>query len=177
MKILGAMRWLVAGVLLAGTVACTAIIPPGGPPTIIQSTPFGSNVISQGGQLGGGSIGMGAGGLAAPPAGLDPDLPGQLPVMPGGRDGIYSGVAVPLNTGGGLCITNQPIDGFRVTGDRVRWGSFRGRIRGDALQMVQGNTWVMGQFEGNRFNGQITQQSLVAGPGCTFMVALAKTGE
>jgi hypothetical protein len=170
MKILRAMRCAVACLLLVGTAACTMVIPPGGPPTIIQSTPFGSTVISQGGQLGGG-------GLAAPPNSLDPDLPGQLPAMGGGRDGIYSGVAVPLDTAGGLCINNVTIDNFRVSGNQVRWSSFRGRIHGDSLQMVQGNTWFMGQFEGNRFNGQISQSSLRFGPGCTFMVALAKTGE
>ncbi len=170
MNILRTMRCAVASLLLVGTAACTMVIPPGGPPTIIQSTPFGSTVISQGGQLGGG------GGLAAPPNSLDPDLPGVLPAMPGGRDGIYSGVAVPLDTAGGQCINNVTIDNFRVSGDQVRWTSFRGRIRGDALQMVQGNTWFMGQFDGNRFNGQISQQ-LRFGPGCTFMVALAKTGE
>ncbi|MBS0639078.1 MAG: hypothetical protein JSS43_04350, partial [Proteobacteria bacterium] len=62
-----------AGALLASA-ACTTIIPPGGPPTVIQSTPFGSNVISPGGQMGG---------LAAPPSNLDPDLPGTLPALAG----------------------------------------------------------------------------------------------
>ncbi|MFO1026035.1 MAG: hypothetical protein U1E70_12665 [Acetobacteraceae bacterium] len=155
-----------AGALLASA-ACTTIIPPGGPPTVIQSTPFGSNVISPGGQMGG---------LAAPPSNLDPDLPGTLPALAGPRDGVYSGVAVPLNTGGGVCIDSQTIDGFRVMGDRVRWGAFRGRIRGDNLQMVQGNTWVFGQFEGNRFSGQITMEGRLGSIGCTFMVTLAKTG-
>jgi hypothetical protein len=168
MNMLRVRRGLAACLVVAVTSGCTMVIPPGGPPTVIQNTPFGSSVVSQGGQLGGS--------LAAPPSNLDPDLPGTLPAMTGPRDGIYSGVAVPLNTGGGVCITNQPIDGFRVTGDQVRWGQFRGRIRGDALQMVQGNTWVFGQFEGNRFNGQITMSGRFQSPGCTFMLTLAKTG-
>ena len=163
------LRVLAAGVVLAAAAACTTIIPPGGPPTVIRSTPFGSTIVSQGGALGGG-------GLSTPPGNLDPDMPGTLPALEGGRDGIYSGVAVPLDTGGGICITNQPIDGFRVAGDRVQWGQFRGRIRGDGLQMVQGNTWVFGQFDGNRFNGQITMSGRRMTPGCTFMLALAKTG-
>ncbi|HVZ09687.1 MAG TPA: hypothetical protein VHC04_17350 [Rhodopila sp.] len=147
--------------LLAG---CTTVLTPGAPPVVIQSTPFGSTVIAGGGQAG------------APPANLDPDLPGTLPAMGGPRDGIYSGVAVPLSTGGGMCINTQTIDQFRVEGDRVRWGLFRGRIQGNSLQMVQGNTWFFGTFDGNRFNGQITVESRRMGPSCTFMVALAKTG-
>src|SRR5690348_4498804 len=163
-----AMRRLVGTVLMAATTACTTIIPPGGPPTVIQSTPFGSTVISGNAQPGGGN--------ATPPSDLDPGMPGTLPALGGGRDGIYSGVAVPLDTGGGLCITTQPIDGFRVSAERVQWGLFRGRIRGDALQMVQGNTWVFGQFDGNRFSGQITMYGRRQAPGCTFMLTLAKTG-
>jgi hypothetical protein len=154
--------------LLALSSACTTIFTPGAPPTVIQSTPFGSTVISQGGQLGGG--------LAAPPGNLDPAFPGQMPSMGGPRDGVYSGVAVPLDTGGGVCITTQPIDGFRVTGDQVRWGLFRGRINGNNLQMVQGSTWVMGQFDGNRFGGQITTYGRRGSMGCTFQVSLTKTG-
>lgn len=163
-----AMRGVAAASALLASAACTTIIPPGGPPTVIQSTPFGSTVISQGGQLGGG--------MAAPPSNLDPDLPGTLPALGGPRDGVYSGVAVPLNTAGGMCIANQSVDGFRVAGDQVRWGAFRGRIRGDNLQMVQGSTWVFGQFDGNRFSGQITTQGRFQQPGCTFMLTLAKTG-
>jgi len=169
MTLLRVVPAFAAGLMLAAT-ACTTIIPPGGPPTVIRSTPFGSTVISPGGAMAGS-------GTAAPPANLDPDMPGTLPALAGGRDGIYSGLAVPLDTGGGVCITTQPIDRFQVSGDRVQWGLFRGRIRGAGLQMVNGNTWVFGQFDGNRFNGQITMYGRRQTPGCTFRLTLAKTGE
>ncbi len=146
---------------------CTSISQ-GGPPTIIHSTPFGSTVISQGGQPTGG-------GPATPPPGLTPDAP-PASVVIGSRDGVYAGVAVPLNTGGGLCIRNQTIAGFTVHGDAVRWGRFRGRIENDGLQMVNGNTWVFGQFDGPRFNGQISANGPRGRPGCTFMMTLEKTG-
>ena len=152
------------------TASCTTVMTPGAPPTVIQSTPFGSTIVSQGGQMSppGGS-------LAQPPSNLTPD-DASAPVTQGGRNGTYSGVAVPLTTAGGLCIQNQTVDNFIVKGDTVRWGRFRGRIRNGDLQMVNGNTWVFGQFDGPRFNGQITANGRMGTPGCTFMMTLEKTG-
>ncbi len=150
--------------------ACTTISQNGGPPTVIKSTPFGSTVISQGGQ----PVSPGSS-LASPPANLGSDSPAPIPG--GGRDGSYSGTAVPLNTGGGVCIQNQTISDFDVKGDTVRWGRFRGRIQNDGLQMVHGDTWVFGQFEGNRFNGQISSsRPRGGGLGCSFMMTLERTG-
>ncbi len=83
---------------------------------------------------------------------------------------------MPLNTGGGVCIANQTIRDFKVTGNSVRWGRFRGTIAADnGLQMVNGNTWVFGQFVGNRFDGQISTSTRANGPGCSFMMTLERT--
>jgi hypothetical protein len=148
--------------------ACTTVIPSSGPPTVIRSTPFGSQVVS-----GGQPVVQPGGTLAAPPAGLEPNRP---PAAAVDRSGIYGGTAVPLNTGGGLCITNQTISGFKVNGNSVRWGRFRGTIAADnGLQMVNGDTWVFGQFVGNRFDGQISTISRLRGPGCSFMMSLERT--
>jgi hypothetical protein len=98
------------------------------------------------------------------------------PALSPGRSGVYSGVAYPLDTAGGLCITNKRITGFEVRGNKVRWGGFRGTIDGSGLQMVYGNTWFFGQFEGDVFQGQISSSGPRGGPGCTFSVQLAKTG-
>jgi hypothetical protein len=149
--------------------ACTTVIPASGPPTVIRSTPFGSQVVG-----GGQPVVQPGGNLAAPPAGLEPNRP---PAAAGGdRSGIYGGIAVPLNTGGGVCIANQTISGFKVDGNSVRWGRFRGTIAADnGLQMVNGNTSVFGQFVGDRFEGQISTTRRVSGPGCSFMMSLERT--
>jgi hypothetical protein len=146
--------------------ACTTIIPASGPPTVIYNTPFGSTSVSPSGSRPGDN-------LAIPPTGLMPTLP---PPVGGNRNGTYSGTAVPLNTGGGLCITNQTVKRFHVHGNSVRWGRFHGTIAPDnGLQMVNGNTWVFGQFVGTRFDGQISTSNW-SGPGCSWIVTLERTG-
>nr|WP_294520247.1 hypothetical protein [uncultured Rhodopila sp.] len=149
--------------------ACTTIIPGSGPPTIIRSSPLGSQVVS-----GPQPVVQPGGTLAAPPAGLESNRPPAAASVD--RSGIWSGTAVPLNTGGGVCIANQTIRDFKVTGNSVRWGRFRGTIAADnGLQMVNGNTWVFGQFVGNRFDGQISTSTRANGPGCSFMMTLERT--
>nr|WP_294546778.1 hypothetical protein [uncultured Rhodopila sp.] len=149
--------------------ACTTVIPSSGPPTVIRSTPFGSQVVS-----GNQPVVQPGGTLAAPPAGLEPNRPPAAAV--GDRSGIYGGTAVPLNTGGGLCIANQTISGFKVDGNSVRWGRFRGTIAADnGLQMVNGNTSVFGRFVGDRFEGQMSTTRRASGPGCSFMMSLERT--
>src|SRR5262245_55554933 len=64
-------------------------------------------------------------GLAAPPPGLQ-NLPPQAPFAVGDRSGTYAGTAVPLVTGGGICIDNRPVSDFRVRGNSVRYGGYRG---------------------------------------------------
>jgi hypothetical protein len=147
--------------------ACTTMHPSSGPPTVIHSTPFGSSQVPTGGQP---PIPPG-GAPAVPPTGLTPP-----PANVGDRNGTYSGTASPLSTGGGACLTNQSVSGFRVDGNSVRWGRFHGTIsRDNGLQMVNGNTWVFGQFVGTRFDGQIST-TRGSGPGCSFIMTLEKTG-
>src|SRR4051812_40239278 len=147
--------------------ACTAVYRDGGPPAVTFDTPFGpsqANPVNQ--PPPGGS-------LAAPPANIEG---GQPAPTARSRNGIYSGTAVPLDTGGGLCINNQRVDDFRVEGNSVRWGGFRGTIENNGLQMVNGNTWVIGQFGDGRFTGQIITSGRFGAPGCSYAVTLASTG-
>jgi hypothetical protein len=145
------------------TAACTYISADGGPPAVIYSSPFGSSQLYAGGRP------------AAPPGGPQPAE--SPPVTAAERSGTYSGIAVPLDTDGGLCISNRTVRGFRVHGRSVRWGGFHGTIAPDGgLQMVYGRTWVFGQFVGKTFQGQISTDTWVHGPGCSFMMTLEKTG-
>jgi hypothetical protein len=115
------------------------------------------------------------GGLAAPPPGLEP-ASGTI-VQSADRSGTYTGTAVPLETGGGLCITTEPVSGFHVRGNAVRFGGFRGTISADnGLQMVYGNQWIIGQFEGSTFHGQFDVPGRFGAPQCTFMLSLERTG-
>ena len=137
------------------TVGCTAISRDGGPPALIYSTPFGSSQIYP----------------SVPPPVQTP------PVTPAERSGTYSGTAVPLDTAGGRCISNKAVRGFRVRGNKVRWGGFRGTIAPDnGLQMIYGRTWVIGQFVGQTFQGQISTDTGIRGPGCSFVMTLERTG-
>jgi len=68
------------------------------------------------------------------------------------------------------------VEDFRVRGNSVRWGLFRGRTENNGVQMVNGNTWVTGQFGDGRFTGQITMSGRFGAPGCSYAVTLANTG-
>ncbi len=105
----------------------------------------------------------------------NPDSNRPAPTQ-GSQDGVYSGTAVPVNTGGGLCTATERISDFRVEGGSVRWRSFRGRIANDRLRMVHGNTWITGRFTGGRFNGQIIRSHPSATNQCTFVMTLERTG-
>src|SRR5262245_15170865 len=102
----------------------------GGGPTVLLDTPTGVTPIYTP------SPAM-PGGLAAPPPGMANSLP--PPTQSVNRNGTYAGTAVPLDTGGGICLSNQQVGNFRVRGTAVRYGGFRGRIQPDGgLQMVYG---------------------------------------
>ena len=161
------MEALILGVAVLAS-GCTTISQGGGPPTVMLNTPFGPPQV-----IAGGSPAVPPGGnLATPPPDFDPAA--SATARTGNRSGIYSGTAVPLDTAGGRCIRNQTVKGFRVHGDAVRWGRFRGTIAPDnGLQMVDGPTWVIGQFVGDTFRGQISTSGR-AGPGCSYLMTLQK---
>jgi hypothetical protein len=115
-----------------------------------------------------------------PPPGMGmPSLQqgGPPPPPPGPRSGTYAGVAEPLDTGGGICIRNRQVGGFHVHGNAVRYGQFRGTIGPDnGLQMVSGQTWIYGQFEGPTFRGQLDIPAAFNNLGCTYMLTLNRVG-
>jgi hypothetical protein len=115
------------------------------------------------------------GGQIAPPPGMEPmSLPGPQNVS---RNGTYAGTAEPLDTGGGLCISTQSVGGFIVRGSSARYGQFRGTIAPDGgLQMVAGQNWIVGHFEGGTFLGQLNLVGRFGAPGCTYMLNLERTG-
>jgi hypothetical protein len=113
------------------------------------------------------------GGVMTPPPGMTPPAPTQMV----SRNGAYTGTAFPLETGGGLCISTLTVSNFRVSGNAVRFGRFRGRIDSDnGLQMVNGDQWIIGQFEGSTFHGQFDVPGSFGAPGCTYMLTLQRTG-
>jgi hypothetical protein len=121
------------------------------------------------------------GGLAGQPPRLEPAMPAPGPAAAPAavvhRDGTYSGIADVLMTGGGLCIENRPIGNFRVDGDTVRFGGFRGRIAPDGgLQMAYGQDWIVGQFEGATFHGHLDVPAPFATPGCSYKFDLRRIG-
>ena len=116
------------------------------------------------------------GGGIGPPPGMQASLP--VPGRALDRSGNYAGTAVPLDTGGGICLQSQQVANFIVRGNSVRYGRFRGRIdANEGLQMVNGNQWIVGQFEGATFHGQL---DLPGGgfnfSGCTYGLTLQRVG-
>lgn len=94
------------------------------------------------------------------------------------RDGTYSGVAVPLRSSGGQCRQTLDVTNFRVTGNNVRYGQFRGTIAPDnGVQMVAGHQWIIGQFEGENFVGQYDNpgSGRFGAIGCAYLLNLQRT--
>jgi hypothetical protein len=115
------------------------------------------------------------GGVIGPPANLENTPP--VPAQQVDRNGNYTGTAEPLDTGGGLCVTTRKVGNFRVHGNRVRYGGFRGTIdANNGLQMVSGTNWIIGQFEGATFHGQLDLMGRFGSPGCSYMFNLQRTG-
>jgi hypothetical protein len=93
------------------------------------------------------------------------------------RDGRYAGNGVVLTTDGGLCTEPLTISRFVVKGNSARFGRFHGTIDADGgLQMAYGGTWIVGQFEGAVFRGQLSVPGLHQRPGCTYILSLERTG-
>jgi hypothetical protein len=114
------------------------------------------------------------GGFVPPPPGMGVASPG--PDQGPGRDGNYSGRATLLNSGGGQCGGMFTMTNFRVRGNSARFSGFRGTIDAQGgLQMAHGQDWIIGQFEGATFNGQINLSRRI-GPGCSYMISLERVG-
>jgi len=118
------------------------------------------------------------GSLAAPPQIEQPTAS-----LATDRSGTYAGTAVPLDTGGGMCIKTRTVSGFTVRGKSVRFGSFRGTLDANGgVQMFAGQHWIVGQFEGAVFAGQLdmTQSGLGRGGfgarGCSYLLNLQRIG-
>jgi hypothetical protein len=151
--------------------ACTAVYQPGTgqPPEVASSTLNGPVPLYGPGQ---GGVGGPGGSLAMPPPGIDGTLP--TPAGTVGRNGTYAGYADVMSTGGGMCLNDRTVTNFNVQGNTVDFGEFHGTIYPNGgLQMVNGNTWITGGFQGATFRGQIT----AGGPmGCTFSLELERVG-
>ena len=149
--------------LFPAAVACLALAScAGGPPSVTINTAAGQTPIYTP------AARQPSGQLSAPPTS-----------RPADRSGTYAGNAVPLDTGGGLCITNQKVSGFTVRGKSVRYGSYRGTIdANDGVQMVAGQNWIIGQFEGPVFSGQLdtTERGRGMARGCSYLLTLQRVG-
>ena len=153
--------WL-AGVLCASLAGCSQ------GPAVLLDTPAGAaplyiphNATS------GDTIPLPPGTTAALPA----------PVDTVARSGWYTGTALPLQTYGGLCIRTLTVSDFHVQGNEVRFGRFRGTILPDnRLQMVSGQQWIVGQFDGATFHGHLNIPGALDTPGCSYMLTLRRTG-
>lgn len=114
------------------------------------------------------------GGPVSPPPGLEPMSPAAAQTV--SRDGIYAGSMEALSTAGGICANQVKVNGFKVHGNSVRFGDFRGTIDPDGgLQMVFRGNWIIGEFAGASFHGHV-QGAGVGQPGCTFILTLNRTG-
>jgi len=97
--------------------------------------------------------------------------PGQAVI----QDGIYAGGAVVLTSDGGLCTKALAISDFVVKDGSVRFGRFHGTIDPDGgLQMVSAGVWIVGQFDGAVFRGQLSVPGPVEEPGCTYVLNLER---
>jgi hypothetical protein len=156
-----------AGLTICLVPVCMTVFGCSGPPTILLATPTGVEPLYT-------PAPSMPPGLAAPPPGLEPSSP--LPAQGVSRNGGYTGTATVLVTGGGLCRETLTVSGFVVRGTRARFGGFRGTIAADGgLQMVYGRDWIVGQFEGATFHGQLDTLGRFGSPGCTYMLNLERT--
>ena len=158
-------RFVTAGL----AAVCLALSGCSGPPTVVLATPNGPQTL-----YAPPSSNM-PGGLVAPPPGLGTPSPQAPAAIGGSRNGTYTGTASVLSTYGNQCQETVPVVGFRVRGNSVRFGRFRGTIDpGNGLQMTYNQQWIVGQFEGATFHGQVTFWG-ASGPGCTYLLNLQRT--
>ncbi len=109
---------------------------------------------------------------APPPQGLEGNAT-TIASTPAPRNGAYAGIGRVLADPGGLCGDPIRITNFRVSGNRVSFGSFNGVIQpnGD-LTMQAGPRYITGRFTGTHFEGRFWQP----GPSCTYTLSLEPVG-
>jgi hypothetical protein len=106
-----------------------------------------------------------------PPPSQPPPAPGDAVTPP--PDGRYEGVAHIRTNPGGACRHQFQVRNFVVTGDRIRYEAFRGRIRPDmSVRLRGGNSFIQGSFDGGTFTGRLWRPQ----PSCTYDIVLTHIG-
>jgi hypothetical protein len=101
-----------------------------------------------------------AGNASPPPQATQGGLP---------PSGPYTGVGRALDNSGGQCADPITITNWTVTGDRVSFGGFQGRIAPDgSLKMQLGGGSLAGRFAGPRFQGRTSYPQ----PACNYGLTL-----
>ena len=116
--------------------------------------------------------------LSLPPVGAPP--PPELgdtaqTIMQGPRpaNAVYAGVMHSTFNPLGRCANPMRINGFKVNGDRVDFGLYRGTIGADGkLEMQYRDTWIYGQFVGTHFQGAYWAPY----PQCTYDISMDAAG-
>ena len=107
-----------------------------------------------------------------PPAATPPPAAAPSPPAPP-PSGNFAGVGRLGRDHGSGCRLEVQVRNFVVTGDRVRFLSFRGTIQPDgSLQMQAGESFMTGSFDGGRFTGSYWRPH----PSCTYDVVLNHVG-
>jgi hypothetical protein len=107
-----------------------------------------------------------------PPAAAPPPEAAPSPPAPP-LSGNFTGVGRLSRNHGSGCRLEIQIRNFVVTGDRVRFLSFRGTIQPDGyLQMQAGQSFISGSFDGGRFIGSYWRPH----PSCTYDFVLNHVG-
>lgn len=147
-----AVRMLVVAVLPV-LAACSYTVSGAGPGTLTLTPP--------------GALPGQAGGAAAapPPPGMERDF-ALTPSFP--PSGMYAGTG-RLDNHNGQCGDPLRVSRFFVRGDRVDFGSYRGKVQPDgSLKMQFGPSYVYGQFYGAHFEGRVW----APGAFCTYHLYL-----
>lgn len=109
--------------------------------------------------------------LRVPPSDVPP-VPSEL-TSASGWSGSYAGWASMINAQPGRCAADMRITNFRVTGDQVRFGRFRGRVAPDGrLQLVEGQNTIVGGFRDGHFEGQMSFAASDQAVGCVYLMTL-----
>ena len=102
-------------------------------------------------------------GPTTPPAST-PTPPGSAPAAAqsassiGVYDGLYVGTTVSMRPASISCPAELTVRNFRVVGDQVEFGGFRGPIQRDgSVQILNRDVRLTGRFSGTEFRGEFTQ--------------------